>query len=189
MLQAFSFSFPFLLESRSDLATRLVSYHEVSNPLRDIVTQHFFGPTPTATLPISPGDDLFYFEAFPSGWGAISVDGHPIHQSVFFGALPIRLGRGAHQVIWQADPFKAEGCSLSWGFFAAKDRAAGCLGVAVPGDNTTSPTTPTKGAYFLYRFGMLLAVNNKAHQYFPDLPLADAYEQGIAQQIVTYHQP
>jgi len=80
--------------------------------------------------------------------------------------------------------------SLSWGFFAAKDRAAGCLGVAVPvTSNNEAPLPATKGAYFLYRFGVLLAVNNQAHQYFPDLPLADAYEQGIAQQIVTYHQP
>jgi len=405
-------------------------------PLRDMLTQYFFAPTPTATLPISPGDDLFYFEAFPTGWGTISVDGHPIHQSVFFGAMPIRLGRGAHQVIWQAAPFTAEGCivyvpsplnggssckyelatfqsptgqpgrlirfsasldnlsndqqaalsakvqaaldamqstgtvqpgeryvhaqpgldpafdtaqqplratlrfvldtnpnsqrscvgdnggngsnggdctnqegdrqdchlfctsdfltatgpgpikrepwnpdaviyttwdyktlggqtvaqdqadissidfvdtehlvslfidldsagwhvtvdsasgvgllnaavdpgcgvlemgigqnyqyqstanqpftNLAWGFFAAKDRAAGCLGVAVTGDITMSPTTPTKGAYFLYRFGVLLAVNNLAHQYFPDLPLTDVYEQGIAQQIVAMYRP
>ncbi len=63
---------------------------------------------------------------------------------------------------------------VSWKLFAGTDPAAGCLGVVTPDDPQQSV------AYCLYRFGVLLAANNAAHRYFPDLPLADAYEQGIA---------
>jgi len=38
--------------------------------------------------------------------------------------------------------------------------------------------------YLLYHFGVLLAVNAAAHGYWPGLPTADAYEQGIAKQLM-----
>ncbi len=67
-----------------------------------------------------------------------------------------------------------EAGNVSWKLFAGTDPAAGCLGVVIPDDSQQSV------AYCLYRFGVLLAANDAAHRYFPDLPLADAYEQGIA---------
>ena len=43
--------------------------------------------------------------------------------------------------------------------------------------------TPPGLAYCLLRFGVLLAVNDAAHHFWPNLPVADAYEQSLAQQL------
>jgi hypothetical protein len=73
--------------------------------------------------------------------------------------------------------------TLTWQQFAiGSNRAAGCLAVAQ--SDTSSHVSP---AYFLYRFGVLLAANMQAHQYFPNIPLVDSYEQGIAQSIAGQH--
>jgi hypothetical protein len=71
---------------------------------------------------------------------------------------------------------------IQWQYYVGNDPAMGCLGVAVPSDNPKAHP-----AYFLYRFGVLLAANSLAHSYYPDLPMADAYAQGIAQDIAAYN--
>ncbi|MHB8596461.1 MAG: hypothetical protein ACYDER_06580 [Ktedonobacteraceae bacterium] len=74
-------------------------------------------------------------------------------------------------------PQQAE--NVDWTFYSTANRVDGCLGVAkVEGQPNVPP------AYFLYRFGALLAINNLAHRYFPTQPVADAYAQSIAQQII-----
>ncbi len=72
---------------------------------------------------------------------------------------------------------------IQWQYYMGHDPAAGCLAVVVPSNNPKASP-----AYFLYRFGVLLAANSLAHSYYPDLPVADAYEQGIAQSIAAYNQ-
>lgn len=76
--------------------------------------------------------------------------------------------------------------NVDWGFAIGTNEAAGCLGVVVPApDNEQMPVNfKQPRAYFLYRFGTLLAVNSLAHKDFPRVPMADAYEQGIAQSII-----
>ena len=69
--------------------------------------------------------------------------------------------------------------NVHWEFYAGTNRATGCLGVATPQETVKSP------AYFLYRFGVMLAANTAAHQDFPDVPVASTYEQGIALQIAN----
>ncbi len=69
--------------------------------------------------------------------------------------------------------------NVHWEFYAGTNHAAGCLGVATP-QQTYKPF-----AYFLYRFGVMLAANTAAHHDFPTLPVADASEQAIAQQIAN----
>ncbi|MHB8599419.1 MAG: hypothetical protein ACYDER_21735 [Ktedonobacteraceae bacterium] len=68
---------------------------------------------------------------------------------------------------------------VHWDFYTGTNHAAGCLGVATP-QQTYKPF-----AYFLYRFGMMLAANTATHQDFPDVPVADANGQAIAQQIAN----
>ena len=71
--------------------------------------------------------------------------------------------------------------------------APGCLTVAITQPemsvSTTPTTTPTADtippASFLLRFGVLLAVNASAQKICPDLPVADAYEQSVAQNLLT----
>jgi hypothetical protein len=66
---------------------------------------------------------------------------------------------------------------------AASVPAAGCLARLQPtrGDGTPVGTP----AYVLYRFGVVLAANARARAFFPDLPVADAYEQALASRIAA----
>ncbi|HEU5374554.1 MAG TPA: hypothetical protein VFV38_03860 [Ktedonobacteraceae bacterium] len=66
--------------------------------------------------------------------------------------------------------------------------ASGCLVAAMPAPlvirdpRTPGPNIPPP-AYFLARFGVVLAVNDIAQQFLPNLPRADAYEKALAQQL------
>ncbi|MGH2493355.1 MAG: hypothetical protein ACRDIV_01490 [Ktedonobacteraceae bacterium] len=76
---------------------------------------------------------------------------------------------------------------LSWKYVSASNSAAGCLAEAFPVTNTTgtsSPATAKPLARCLYRFGVVLALDDVAHRSWPGLPLASAYEQNIAQRIL-----
>ncbi len=79
-----------------------------------------------------------------------------------------------------ANPSAAPG-AIQWNLFAGINHASGCLGVASPANSTNAP--PAQSAYVLYRCGVLVAANPLAHRYFPNLPIADAYEQGLVQSI------
>ncbi len=94
----------------------------------------------------------------------------------FTGATPFSVTQGSNPT------------TVNWGFVVGTNEAQGCLGVVVPNSGQQTPTNfKQPAAYFLYRCGVLLAVNTLAHSDFPSVPLADAYEQGIAQQLeATY---
>lgn len=78
---------------------------------------------------------------------------------------------------------------LQWQYASGLVPASGCLGVGVSrldiGSVKSTITTPPGLAYCLLRFGVLLAVNAEARRFWPNLPLADAYEQSLAQQLAT----
>lgn len=111
-----------------------------------------------------------------SGWHAISTSdgsttgfgfGDPACGSLndlVNGTSTYAFARGAGNVTWQ--------------FGAEANRANGCAAIVTPDAGNQPP------AYCLYRFGVLLAANDAAHRYFPALPVADSFEQSIAQQIV-----
>jgi hypothetical protein len=67
--------------------------------------------------------------------------------------------------------------------------AAGCVVVItqgrVTGPRPTLTTAKPLVAYCLHRFGVLLAANDIAHRFWPYLPVADAYEQRLAQQLAS----
>lgn len=76
-----------------------------------------------------------------------------------------------------------------WQFVSSTLPAAGCLAVGnslQKADNSPTQThsVPLK-AYCLHRFGILLAANDLAHRFWPYLPLADAYELRLAQQLAS----
>lgn len=69
-------------------------------------------------------------------------------------------------------------------FSSGPNSADGCLIVETPHkDSSYSSSFPA--VFLLYRFGIVLAANNAAHRYLPFLPLADTYEQKLAQQLAT----
>ena len=71
--------------------------------------------------------------------------------------------------------------SINWSATSRANLAAGCLLTAYPQENgVVTNTNPKPVAHCLYRFGVLLALDNATHSYWPNLPLADAYEKGIA---------
>ncbi len=66
--------------------------------------------------------------------------------------------------------------------------ASGCLikNTLQSGPNAqhTPTAAPLTVAYVIQRFGVLLAVNATAHRLWPFLPIADAYAQQVAQQLI-----
>ncbi len=68
------------------------------------------------------------------------------------------------------------------------DLGTGCL-VTITQQPTPSlsltPPTSSQVAYCLHRFGVLLAVNNLAHRLWPFLPVANAYEKRLAEQLAA----
>ena len=73
--------------------------------------------------------------------------------------------------------------SIAWSVTNSPNLATGCLLTAYPQTNGAVNHQSKPVAHCLYRFGVLLALDNATHSYWPDLPLASAYEQGIAQRI------
>jgi len=76
--------------------------------------------------------------------------------------------------------------TVQWKYTSSAIPAAGCVAVATPNLSglliTPSPSYHV-AAYCLQRFGVLLAANDVAHQLWPMMPMADAYEQHLAQQL------
>jgi len=76
---------------------------------------------------------------------------------------------------------------LQWQYASGLVPASGCLGVGISrvdgGSVKSTINTPPGLAYCLLRFGVLLAVNNEAHHFWPNLPQADAFEQNLARQL------
>lgn len=78
---------------------------------------------------------------------------------------------------------------VGWNYVPAAVYAVGCVAIALPLTITGSQNgvTPTSriAAYCLHRFGVLLAANDNAHHLWPRMPVADAYEQRLAQELVA----
>ncbi|MDQ6661771.1 MAG: hypothetical protein M3Z24_12505 [Chloroflexota bacterium] len=69
--------------------------------------------------------------------------------------------------------------------------AAGCvLKIEAQSYNPGTPAPSSHGpaAYCLYRFGLVLAVNDTAHNYWPQMPRTSPYEQNLVQQWINTQQ-
>lgn len=74
--------------------------------------------------------------------------------------------------------------AVFWSYQAGANPASGCLLLGYPSTNSGTPViNPKPIARLLSRFGVLLALDATTHNDWPFLPMANAYEQGIAQQI------
>lgn len=88
------------------------------------------------------------------------------------------IANPSHQSL-QGTTFNEQPTSVYFQYHAGTNAANGCLVKAIPALSSSAPV-----GYLLYRFGVLLAVNSAAHRYWPSLPMADAYGQGIARQLM-----
>src|SRR5258708_28513182 len=76
---------------------------------------------------------------------------------------------------------------LQWQFVSGPVPSAACGALGAPKENAFTTATSTIShselAYCLHRFGVNLAANEVAQRYWPYLPVADAGEQRLAQQL------
>lgn len=79
--------------------------------------------------------------------------------------------------------------NIYWKYISGSNSASGCVAEAFieTTAGSTSVTSIKPVAVCLYRFGVLLALDNLAHRSWPFLLQASTYEQGVAQQIVNQH--
>ena len=81
--------------------------------VRGLVARFLVPPTPTPAQALYPGEDLFYVQA-DTVWGHLTVDGRGIPRLPIVGVTaPLRLARGQHELVWSAEPFLPQGCTLS----------------------------------------------------------------------------
>lgn len=81
-------------------------------PVRGLMSSILFRPTPSPTPTLTPGVDLFYVRVDPS-WGQLFIDGHPTSLPNIGVDPPLRLARGQHLLVWQAEPFLTQRCTVS----------------------------------------------------------------------------
>jgi hypothetical protein len=78
---------------------------------------------------------------------------------------------------------------LQWQYASGSVPAVGCIALGSPQPNPGTTPTPSSSqaavAYCLHRFGVNLAANELAQRYWPYLPVADAREQLLAQQLAA----
>lgn len=70
-------------------------------------------------------------------------------------------------------------------FISAPNPAQGCLAAVTPGSTAANSAPNAPDAWYLYRFGVLLAANDLAHQMSPRLPQADVSERMLTAQLAT----
>lgn len=124
------------------------------------------------------------------------VSGRPTKNdtSLFLGSTPpcstlqaILLNNSGPSNPYYSITVNGQPQNLNWqGYYSGHNLAQGCLMDAViqPGNNTPIAASAPQ-ANILYRFGMLLAANSLAHRWWPNLPVVNSYEQGIATQLVA----
>ena len=81
--------------------------------LPNVVKRFVFGPLPSPTVPLLPGQNQFYVQGDPT-WGKLFVDGRAVaHLSAIGVGSPLRLARGQHTLLWRAAPFRDQQCTVS----------------------------------------------------------------------------
>lgn len=77
-----------------------------------------------------------------------------------------------------------------WRYVSGSNSADGCLGMVTLNEGPNAPPDASLPvAYCLHRFGVFIAANALAHKYWPNLPVADTYEQHLAQQLAALYKP
>ncbi len=121
-----------------------------------------------------------------SGWHVSPLFLNP---QAFFGDPVCDSALQDAQIVTGVFMIKNVPIPINYRSMAGPNLAGGCAVVMTPlpgpGMTPTSPASPPLVAYCLHRFGVLLAANDVAHQQWPYLPVANAREKQLAQQLVS----
>src|SRR5207248_1656935 len=84
-----------------------------SIPVHNLAARLISGLAPISVGAGAPDVELFYIDrGLP--WAHISLDGHPIaHLPVIGVDPPFRFTNGHHQLLWRADPFQSQTCTIT----------------------------------------------------------------------------
>ena len=120
------------------------------------------------------------------GWSILP----PLSNSQFPFGDPVCDSAANDTQVLQVDALNNSGMQIQTQYpsVARADLGAGCLVTITQQPASSSSLTPppsSQVAYCLHRFGVLLAVNNLAHRLWPFLPVANAYEKRLAQQLAA----
>jgi hypothetical protein len=163
--------------------------------VRSKLIQAVVPPPPTPTAPIPPGTDTFYISG-DMGWGQLFLDGKLIPQpSDAYGngstpAPPIHLARGTHTLLWRADPFPPQKCTVSVPNNYHKDTCKytnyenNAWSFNFPADITKLPP--------IYRNALTVAVQNALQSYSSTdtVPIGERYTTDlVSQQQAIAHEP
>lgn len=81
--------------------------------LPNVVRRFVFGPLPSPTAPLLPGQNQFYVQGDPT-WGKLFIDGRAVGHLPTIGVeSPLRFARGQHTLLWRAAPFHDQQCTVS----------------------------------------------------------------------------
>lgn len=111
-----------------------------------------------------------------------------VHASSFLDPVCVTAQYGIQPFLEEAN-INNTSIPVLWQFAFGTLPAAGCVAVGTLHQSADSTPLPTHSSLMkpscLHRFGVLLAANEVAQRYWPGLPLADAYEQRLAQQLAA----
>ena len=127
------------------------------------------------------------------GWDVKALIGPDQVPPITVSGLPHDSSTPGDKIQLDVNPscIPARDLLLSWAlsenlrvrFVSGPNPATGCLAMVTSSTTNTPTSSHSQVAYFLEHFGVLLAANDAAHKLQPFLPLADAYEQHLAQQL------
>jgi hypothetical protein len=135
----------------------------------------------SAATPLSIENGSQQFVTFQVAWqnSSWSAVFHPEGESTFDDPNCITM----IGVVSNDARFQDTGAA-HWVYVSGQNRADGCVAVLQP--NAINQLAPTNGPLLLYRFGVLIAANDKAVSEWKELPAASAAERAIVERIVSH---
>ncbi len=153
------------------LGGQIIAYNEADTFAGSLENEHF--------VPLLISRDSSGWHVSPLFLNPQAFFGNPVCDSALVDA---RIVTGAFMI-------KNAPIPIDYRSMAGPNLADGCVVVMTPqpgpGMTSTSPLSPPLVAYCLHRFGVLLAANDVAHHQWPYLPVANAREKQLAQQLVS----
>lgn len=125
----------------------------------------------------------WHVDVFPSASGVSAS-----HEQFGMPVVACAAAMASAQLLLPPVYSNGEPLDWQWAFASGILSASGCVAVATLSLQQFQQITPADVPipFCLHRFGVILAANLAAHQFWPSLPVADEQEQRLAQQLAAY---